>query len=79
MKEIIIVVAMAMMPGEKEQDMYAFTGYPFPDMVTCIAFSKMNMDLIQIIASGKYDGRPIEQVYCAPSESVMEMMYGESI
>jgi len=77
----VIVVAFLVQPGEKGQDIWAFAGYPFPDVVTCKAFAGMNYDLAVNIAVENIE-RPredVQDVYCAPLRELLEMKNGQSI
>lgn len=77
----VIVVAFLMQPGEKGQDLWAFAGYPFPDITTCKAFASMNYNLAVNIAVQNIE-RPIEDVqdvYCAPLRDLLEMKNGQSV
>jgi hypothetical protein len=68
----LIVVAMLNTSPSQHTDMYAFVGYPFPNPTTCTAFVEVNEFLIVNIARSHYDGQPVDQIYCAPAESVFE-------
>jgi len=79
--EYVIVVAFLMLPTQPGQDMYAFIGYPFPDVISCKAFASMNYDLAATISADKYN-RPledIESIYCAPKHEVLELAYGKEV
>lgn len=79
--EYVIVVAFLLMGDAKSQDMYAFIGYPFPDMVTCKAFAAVNYDLAANISAANYN-RPLEEIeniYCAPKHEVMALAYGKAV
>ena len=78
--EYIIVVAFLLVPPSDHQDMYAFIGYPFPDIVSCKAFAAQNYDLAANISALNYE-RPledIENIYCAPKHEVLELVYGKA-
>jgi hypothetical protein len=81
MKGWVIVVTFFMIAGEDGRDMWAFIGYPFPDVVSCKSFATMNYELASNIASHEI-GRPldeIEDIYCAPARTLLEMKNGKSI
>lgn len=70
----LIVVAMLNTSPSQHTDMYAFVGYPFPNPTMCKAFVKVNELLVVNIARAHYDGQPVDKIYCAPEEAVMEQL-----
>ena len=70
----LIVVAMLNTSPSQHTDMYAFVGYPFPNPTMWKAVVNGNEFLIVNIARSHYDGQPVDQIYCAPAESVFEHM-----